>query len=351
MNAAIAGDLGKVKELLDRGSQISERDSADCSPLVRACEHGHLEVAKLLLERGATVNSSGSFLYSALGQASRNGHLNVVKWLLENGADVHQQTGLESVTPLWHAIIRGHVDVAEELSSYGAEIAICDCFMLPLLVSAARSNQVESVAWLALKGADFNARSETFGTTAFLEACAHGNVKMVKYLHSFGLLDLADTNQKGYTSMNLAVSSGNLRLVKLLFKYGWKYSEGQRSPLMDVKDVETLDFLLDKGLSPNFQESYGSSDSTPLSQAVINGRIDIAKRLVERGADPQLRHWNGPTAYGIAVSGTRFDNPQAYDMAVSGQSRPYASAADLALSVQYANVMKSLQYLSEFNPL
>lgn len=303
--AAIAGDLGKVSELLDNGANINERDPGGSMPFIRACEHGHLEVAKLLLERGATVNSTGSFGWSALGQASESGHLQVVKWLLKNGADVSLAENSEKLTPLWQAVTHGYVRVAEELRAHGADITIYNHEKVPLLLAAVHMNQLTGVAWLSVEGADFNVRWEKNGSTALMVACEHGYTMMVKCLRSLGPLDLASENNLGFNPMCLAVSSGQLELVKLLFRFGWKHIEGQRSPILDVKDVETLDLLLDKGLSPNYQTRCGT---TLLAEAAISGRLDLVKRLVERGADPRHRNRDGKNAYEIAVSGTHCAN-------------------------------------------
>lgn len=306
--AAIAGDLGKVQELLDKGANFNETDHGGWTPFIRACEHGHLKIAKLLKERGATVNTTSSFGWSALGQASENGHLKVVKWLLKKGADVKSATNSDKVTPLWQAVVHGHVQVAAELRSRGAEIEIVDYEKTPLLIGAVRRNQVASVTWLSLEGADFKVRCASYGNTAFLEACKHGFVEMVEYLHAMGPLDLAGENNYDSNPMSFAVNSHNLDLVKLLFSYGWKYIEGQQSPILGVNDVETLDYLLDKGLPLEYQTRYGT---TPLSYAAYNGQLPIVKRLVERGADPRRRDSDGKNAYDMAVSGQPHNKTEA----------------------------------------
>lgn len=299
--AAKAGDLAKVRELLAGGANHLESDHGGWTPFIRACEHGHLEIAKLLLEKGSGPNDTSGFGWSALGQASEGGHLDVVKWLISVGADVNLIKNSDKVTPLWQAIVHGHVAVAEELRSNGADIAIVDYEKTPLLIGAVRKNQVMSVTWLSLQGADFSIRCDSYGNTAFLEACKHGFVEMVEYFHSLGPLDLADQNRYDSNPMSFAVNSGNLDLVKLLFKYGWKYIAGQQSPLIGVQNVETLNCLVDQGLSLDCKTRYGT---TPLSYAAYNGQLDLVKRMIELGADPRRRDADGKNAYDMAVSGS-----------------------------------------------
>ena len=58
-DAAFAGDIGKVRQLLKQGADVNARDEFQRTPLHCAAIVGRTEVAKLLIEKGADVNAMG----------------------------------------------------------------------------------------------------------------------------------------------------------------------------------------------------------------------------------------------------------------------------------------------------
>ena len=85
--AAGAGDVAKVKELLDKGTDVNAANAYGGTALAFACDKGHVEVVKLLLDRGANPNAEDTF-YKAkpLSWAAQKGHVELVKLLLDRGA-------------------------------------------------------------------------------------------------------------------------------------------------------------------------------------------------------------------------------------------------------------------------
>jgi len=53
LEAAEAGDLDKVRELVANGARIDAVDKVGQQPLQRAASHGHLSVMEFLVEHGA----------------------------------------------------------------------------------------------------------------------------------------------------------------------------------------------------------------------------------------------------------------------------------------------------------
>ncbi|HSF40674.1 MAG TPA: ankyrin repeat domain-containing protein [Thermoanaerobaculia bacterium] len=84
--AAGAGDVAKVKELLDKGTDVNAANTYGGTALAFACDRGHLEVVKLLLDRGANPNTEDTF-YKAkpVTWAAQKGHLEILKLLLDRG--------------------------------------------------------------------------------------------------------------------------------------------------------------------------------------------------------------------------------------------------------------------------
>ena len=155
--AALAGDLKRVKELVERDArQANDTSSPDgFPPLAMAAYLGRGEIVKYLLAKGADLNFAAPGLgFSALTGAVDNNRPEVVKILLEAGADPNYryEDGAASVmttaaavgnptimkalldaggdpsgatkdgkTPLALALEKGKTEVAELLRRHGAK--------------------------------------------------------------------------------------------------------------------------------------------------------------------------------------------------------------------------------------
>lgn len=122
--AAAAGQLDRVKQLVEKNSALSTSYSPDGFPVFAlATAFGHLEVARYLLENGAQVNAAATngTGYNALTGAVTGGHAEIVAWLLENGADPNYRYG-PGYTPLLAAAANGHLEIVKELLHYGADL-------------------------------------------------------------------------------------------------------------------------------------------------------------------------------------------------------------------------------------
>ena len=86
--AAIRGDLRRVRSLIAQGHEINPRDNAGWIPLHEACNHGHFEVAEVLIEHGADVNNRGMRGMTPLHDAATNGHMDIMRLLMQNNANV-----------------------------------------------------------------------------------------------------------------------------------------------------------------------------------------------------------------------------------------------------------------------
>ncbi|XP_038152546.1 ankyrin repeat domain-containing protein 39 [Cyprinodon tularosa] len=90
-----------------------------------AAMDGDLLRVRQLLQKGTDANSRDSAGYTALHYGSRNGHLSVCAFLLENGACPLPQTP-GGATPLHRAAYCGHLDVVGLLLRCGADPSLCD---------------------------------------------------------------------------------------------------------------------------------------------------------------------------------------------------------------------------------
>ena len=119
--AAQAGDIEGVKEMLDAGANPSARIDGDGSPLIGAARSGRGEITKLLLEQGADPNGVVEGDGSPLIQAAANGRLDQVQMLIDRGADVNLAVEGDE-NPLMNAAEQGHLRVVQLLVEKGADI-------------------------------------------------------------------------------------------------------------------------------------------------------------------------------------------------------------------------------------
>ena len=169
VEAVKAGDLGKVRRLLDANFLLaSQRLPSGESPLMAALYRGHSEIVEAIIEAGAeidvfaaaatgrtddlrrtlgaeTINGVAYDGWTPLHLASFFGHLETVRILLDEGAAVGAVSRNSlSNTPLHAATAGRHADVALLLLANGADPAALDAGgYTPLQI--AKQNQLDSV--------------------------------------------------------------------------------------------------------------------------------------------------------------------------------------------------------------
>ncbi|RDU99314.1 ankyrin repeat domain-containing protein [Trinickia dinghuensis] len=96
MLAALNGDTGLVKALIDKGAEVNKKGWA---PLHYAAANGHDDIVKLLLDKSAYVDAGSPNGTTPLMMAARGNYLSTVKVLLDAGADpsVKNQIGLTAL--------------------------------------------------------------------------------------------------------------------------------------------------------------------------------------------------------------------------------------------------------------
>ena len=119
--AAVFGHRDVVEYLFVKGADVNAAaaNGTGYNALTGAVASGHAQIAGWLLDNGANANYRYGAGYSPLLTAAANGHLEIVKMLLEHGADLHAKTN-DGKTALSFAQERGHAEVAEFLRNYGA---------------------------------------------------------------------------------------------------------------------------------------------------------------------------------------------------------------------------------------
>jgi beta-lactamase regulating signal transducer with metallopeptidase domain len=119
--AALAGDLEGVREMIGAGADANARILGDGSPLIGAARSGRLDIARLLLDHGADPNLTVPGDGSALIVAAARGRLDQVQLLVQHGADVNLAVEGDE-NPLMGAAEGGHLAVVQYLVERGADV-------------------------------------------------------------------------------------------------------------------------------------------------------------------------------------------------------------------------------------
>jgi uncharacterized protein len=122
--AAAAGQLARVKQIVDKDPGLANNFSPDGFPVFAlAAVFGHLDVAEYLFAKGVDVNAAATngTGYNALTGAVASGHAQIAGWLLKNGADANYRYGA-GYSPLLTAAANGHLEIVKMLLEHGADL-------------------------------------------------------------------------------------------------------------------------------------------------------------------------------------------------------------------------------------
>jgi ankyrin repeat protein len=268
-----SGNRNVAFEKIRAGADVNEAQPDGTTPLHWAVYRVDYELVETLLKRGAKPAVANEFGSTPLAEAVKIADARLVRMLLDAGAAV-DTANEDGQTPLMLAVRNGEPAVVELLIRAGANVNVIEEWrgQTPLMWAAARSAP-EIVKLLIAKGADVEARAAQNDWESQITSEPRAQYRPTG----------------GHTALLYAARSGCHQCV---------------------------DAFLDAGADINRPTPDGV---TPLMLAIDNSNYEVAKRLMERGANPHLWDWWGRTALYIAT-----------DMrAIGGRGGPRGAAADL----------------------
>ncbi len=307
-DAALKGDLAKVKELLAKDpSMLNTKGHNEKAPLHWAAQGGRLELAKYLIAKGANVNELNIQKETPLVYAAEGGHLKLAEMLIAKGADVNIRTTL-GAAPIHYALWAGKTDLVMLLAAKGADLKTPRLQGYALLHEAAGGEAPDIVEMLLKKGIALDIKTE-FGATPLHYAAMRGTPGIVSLLIKKGA-DVNAVSENGWWPLDLAVKRGQTEIVSLLLKAGaevnMKDKESQRAPLhyAAVKGYGKIcAMLIEKGADVN---AKGPDGRTPLYYAARYQHKGVCSLLKEKGGvlaeKPAGKNWlDEPLTSGHAV--------------------------------------------------
>ena len=266
--------------LIENGADVNLSTDNNRTPLMTACEYGHVNTVTFLIEHGANVNLQDRDGLTAVHYAVRGSQAcEILSCLMENGADVDTKT-FDDCTPLMIAAEIGDTKVATFLIEHGANVDLPDKIGATALCYALKcpGNLCEVGSCLIENGADINACINYNCCTPLMMACektVNDQLNALTFLIEHGaIVNLQDIH--GSTALHYVVQENS----------------GFHEP------YEVLDYLIQNGADINAQSNHGR---TPLMRAIDLSEEDTASFLIKQGANLDLQDKNGDTAFHYAM--------------------------------------------------
>jgi len=348
LEAAKRGDVEVVKSLLNEGADPNAAQGDGLSALHMAAQDGNLKLAEILIDAGANIEAKtriGSYtpLHIAsggartsvvgvlLGAGANTGsvttttgatplHLaakalngeSAVKLLLEHGASPDMQESQYGQTALMFAASYGRTASVRELLSHGADPArstkVVDVLKGMVINKAAQERFREAVAGMrnsSPKGTDRALTpTEEQAAIAAQRELLNSEEQVEKLLEGFHPDDLSNI-RPAWTTQNNDFRSDEEIIARPMTETLVSKTGGMTALLHAAREgrIEATEALLDGGANI---DQVGGDGSSPLVLALLNGQFDLAMRLIEHGADPNLATYTDGVSPLFAVLQTQW---------------------------------------------
>jgi uncharacterized protein len=388
--AAEHGDAAMTQLLLRAGAKVTPVTRiGSYTPLHLASKAGSAAVVQALVKAGSDVKAVTTSGVTALHLASAAGSVDAVTALLDRGADINARESEWGQTPLIFAAAADRPAVIRVLLKRGADASATT--RVVNLVEAAAQEQAATrrrndvlAGFQGIRRDSATRRDSTTAATAAAPAAADPSRPASAPVPTQQANAAPPTGAPGTAAgtpapprkpvtpeqVQQAITEGRKILISPPNRpaseeadtadgqvAGYPASVGFMGGLSALHhavrqgNVESVLALLDGGADIN--QRSGSDSTTPLLQATINGQLDVAMKLIERGANPKLPSSAGATPLYATINAqwaprSRFPQPEA----IQNQKATYLEVMEALLKAgadPNVRIQKHLWYFAYNN--
>lgn len=271
--ASMSADKAAVQALIAQKADVNAPLPDGTTALHWAVRADDLQTVDLLVRAGANVKAADRYGLTALSIACTNASAPMVRRLLDAGADPNAADPNGDTALMIAARTDGGTDVVKLLLERGASVNARDQVVEETaLMWAVRANRPESVRLLLGVHADVNTRTRTGKTPAWRPPNAGGGS------HGKGIVrggwpdrGVQDPTPGAMTALLYAARDGRIDIARMLVEAG-----------ANVNQVE-------------------ANKMTPLLIAIANDHLDVAHFLLSKGADVNAADFWGRTPLWTAL--------------------------------------------------
>ena len=293
MNAALNGNVQAVESLMKSGADPSLMDNIGWNTLHYAARGGNTDIISLIHAHLPNIESKTSKGHTPLMVAACYGELHAVKQFLEKGASVAYENNRGWNT--LHIVAEGgDTDVISLIHTHLPNVESKTGEGLTPLMVAAFTGKLHAVKWFLEKGATVASECNK-GWNTFHYAAQGGDTDIISLIHAH-LPNIESKTGEGHTPLMVAAFYGKLHAVKWFLEKGATVAcedkIGWNTLHCAAKggDPDTIDLILTH--LPDI-ESKTADGQTPLIIAVLLGKLQGVKCLLERGANPSAKDNHG----------------------------------------------------------
>ncbi|XP_046330940.2 ankyrin repeat domain-containing protein 17-like [Haliotis rufescens] len=258
-----------LQELVD----INRRDDIGKTPLIVAAWKGRRGVFGLLVSRGADASVQDANSNNILHWASHGGNVDMVQYVISSGLVDINSRGSQGYSPVMMAAERGHKEVVALLAQKGCDMSHVTNGGNNILHVTCTGGDVTMVKCLLLMNiVDINSRGAN-ERTATMMAVLKGHSAVFELLVSEGS-DLSPVSSNNNNILHEACVGG---------------------------DVSIVNYIISKGVVAI--NSRGKYDRTPVMVAAEFGHTNVLELLVREGGDVNVRSSEGNTILHAACLG------------------------------------------------